>query len=315
MKKTLISAVVLTALLTTGCQDQETQAKIERLNQTVTQLTAENDRLKVDLTAEKERAEKIIPAIFVEKEMVFNKSETIKYPKPKQGEDYLSEEGKIEHSVFTLKTNVDWLNTLLWEELTRDLWEKLTRDENENNKRNVPTREQLVAELQKNFDATYKAMTEERTKGDEGHLSVDFIGQKEKLATFSIGAYEYEGGAHGMGGSLYLTVDLISRKILRLNDLFDEKVLQKVKDLLWANYTQDGMVKDDETFRKKESFNVSDNIYLDFKGVHFIYNIYEIAPYADGEQDLTLNWWQLKDLLKSDFKQQNYVKFDEDGKE
>ncbi len=41
MKKTFISAVILTALLSTGCQDKEAQSKIEQLNQTVTQLTAE----------------------------------------------------------------------------------------------------------------------------------------------------------------------------------------------------------------------------------------------------------------------------------
>ncbi|TGY47837.1 DUF3298 domain-containing protein [Rodentibacter caecimuris] len=301
MKRTLISAVIFTALLTTGCQDKDAQTKIEQLNQTVAQLTAENTQLK----AEKSLAENVIPAIFAEEDVVFKKSETIQYPKPKSEEDYSPEEGKIEYSISMLKTNIDWLNTLLWEELTRD----------EDNKGKVLTREQLVAELQENFNETYEGMKEEKTMGVERRLWVDFIGQKEKLATFSVGTYEYEGGAHGMGGNLYLSIDLTSHKILKLNDLFDEKVLPKVKELLWANYTQDGAVKDDETFTKKADFNVSDNIYLDSEGVHFIYSAYEIAPYAAGESDLTLNWWQLKDLLKPDFKQQSYVKFDEDRNE
>ncbi|MCX2962132.1 DUF3298 domain-containing protein [Rodentibacter caecimuris] len=300
MKKTLISAVVLTALLTTGCQDQETQAKIDQLNQTVTQLTAENDRLKADLTAEKERAAKTIPAIFAEKDVIFDKTETFKYPQSKG--DYVPEEGRISYSISMLKTNIDWLNTLLWEELTQE-------------EGKVPTRDQLVENYQKHFDETRKGMMEEPSIAFESSRWVDFISQKEKLATFSIGYYDYAGGAHGTGGNRYFTLDLISHKILKLNDLFDAKALPQVKELLWENYTQNGSVKDDETFTRKVDFNVSDNIYLDSEGVHFIYSVYEIAPYAAGEPDLTLNWWQLKDLLKSDFKQQNYVKFEEDGKE
>ena len=60
MKKTFISALILTALFTvTGCEDKEAKATIAQQTQTIAQLTAENTQLK----AEKEKAEKIIPAI------------------------------------------------------------------------------------------------------------------------------------------------------------------------------------------------------------------------------------------------------------
>ncbi len=56
MKKTLISALILTALFAvTGCEDKETKTTIEQQTQTIAQLTAENTQLK----AEKEKAEKI----------------------------------------------------------------------------------------------------------------------------------------------------------------------------------------------------------------------------------------------------------------
>ncbi|OOF43683.1 hypothetical protein BKK51_11020 [Rodentibacter trehalosifermentans] len=297
MKKTFISVAILAALFTTGCQDKEAQAKIEQLNQTVTQLTAENTQLKADLMTEKERVSKMIPAIFVEEDVVFKKSETIKYPKPQPEEEYLPEEGRIDYTISTLKTNIDWLNTLLWEELTRD-------------GNNVPTREQVIQYYQKGFDETRRAMLEEPSLAFETNSWVNFIGQKEKLATFSIGTYDFTGGAHGMGGTRYLTVDLTSHKILKLNDLFDENSLPKVKALLWDNYTQQGTIKDEDTFTSKADFNISDNIYIDSEGVHFIYSAYAIAPYAAGEPDLTLNWWQLEPLLKAEFKQQNYVNFD-----
>ncbi len=293
MKKALISAVILTALLTTGCQDKETQEKIDRLNQRITQLTEENKQLQLDVLANKTWAENIIPAIFAEEDVVFKKSETIKYPKSK--EDYAPKEGNIVYSISTLKTNIDWLNQLLWEKLTR-------KDGN------VPTREQFVSNHQKDFDESKKVMMEEREIGLVVNRNIDFIGQKEKLATFVIGNYEYTGGAHGMNINRYFTVDLTTHRILTLNDVFDDETLPKIKDLLWQRYIgQRG--ENGETFVSQKDFKVSHNIYLDSSGVHFIYDVYEIAPYALGEQDLTLGWWALETLLSSKFKQQNYVKF------
>ena len=47
MKKTLISALILTALFTiTGCEDKEAKATIEQQTRTIAQLTAENTAIK-----------------------------------------------------------------------------------------------------------------------------------------------------------------------------------------------------------------------------------------------------------------------------
>ena len=65
MKKTLISALILTVLFTvTGCEDKEAKATIEQQTQIIAQLTAENTQLK----AEKEKAEKVIPAIIAQED-------------------------------------------------------------------------------------------------------------------------------------------------------------------------------------------------------------------------------------------------------
>ena len=114
MKKTFISALILTALFTvTGCEDKEAKATIAQQTQTIAQLTAENTQLK----AEKEKAEKIIPAIIAQNDVIFDKEETIKYPKPVKEDEYAPVEGKIHHSVSTLKTNIEWLDKLLLEEI------------------------------------------------------------------------------------------------------------------------------------------------------------------------------------------------------
>lgn len=286
MKKTLVAALISSVILLTGCQDKDTETKIKQLNQTVAQLTTENVKLK-------EQIEKTVPAIFVENDEIFNQSEIIKHPKSK--EDYQPEETKIEYSISTIKTNIDWLNDLLWKKLT----------ENEEMK-NI-SREQFVARYQTAFEEDKKEVKETPSFGISHSMWTDFIAQKEKLATFAISFYDYEGGAHGIEGNRYFTIDLTTRHILTLNDLFNEKDLPKVKTLLWEQYNNSN--KEYEPVIGADSFNLSNNIYLDSRGVHFIYDVYEIAPYAAGEQDLFLYFGQLEELFKPEFKRSNYVKF------
>lgn len=286
MKKTLVAALISSVILLTGCQDKDTETKIKQLNQTVAQLTTENVKLK-------EQIEKTLPAIFVENDEIFNQSEIIKHPKSK--EDYQPEETKIEYSISTIKTNIDWLNDLLWKKLT----------ENEEMK-NI-SREQFVARYQTAFEEDKKEVKETPSFGISHSMWTDFIAQKEKLATFAISFYDYEGGAHGIEGNRYFTIDLTTRHILTLNDLFNEKDLPKVKTLLWEQYNNSN--KEYEPVIEADNFNLSNNIYLDSRGVHFIYDVYEIAPYAAGEQDLLLYFGQLEELFKPEFKQSNYVKF------
>lgn len=286
MKKTLVAALISSIILLTGCQDKDTETKIKQLNQTVAQLTTENAKLK-------EQIEKTVPAIFVENDEIFNQSEIIKYPKSK--EDYQPEETKIEYSISTIKTNIDWLNDLLWKKLT----------ENEETK-NI-SREQFIARYQTAFEEDKKEVKETPSFGISHSMWTDFIAQKEKLATFAISFYDYEGGAHGIEGNRYFTIDLTTRHILTLNDLFNEKDLPKVKTLLWEQYNNSN--KEYEPLIGADSFNLSNNIYLDSRGVHFIYDVYEIAPYAAGEQDLLLYFRQLEELFKPEFKRNKYVKF------
>ena len=286
MKKTLVAALISSVILLTGCQDKDTETKIKQLNQTVAQLTTENVKLK-------EQIEKTVPAIFVENEEIFNQSEIIKHPKSK--EDYQPEETKIEYSISAIKTNIDWLNDLLWKKLT----------ENEETK-NI-SREQFIARYRTAFEEDKKEVKETPSFGISHSMWTDFIAQKEKLATFAISFYDYEGGAHGVEGNRYFTIDLTTRHILTLNDLFNEKDLPKVKTLLWEQYNNSN--KEYEPLIGVDSFNLSNNIYLDSRGVHFIYDVYEIAPYAAGEQDLLLYFGQLEELFKPEFKRNNYVKF------
>ena len=294
MKKTLISVLILTALFTTtGCEDKEAKATIAQQTQTIAQLTAENTQLK----AEKEKAEKVIPAIFAEKDVIFEKVEKIKYSKS-QERWFSSDEGEVNISLLGLKTNVAWLNDLLWSELVKnDFGENVSK-----------TRDQMLSKYKTIWNDVKESLEKEPELGFSSNTWMMFVGQKEKLATFAIRYYSYTGGAHGLGGSEYLTIDMTTHKVLTLSDIIEQKKLPEVKELLWSFYTDYGRIKDEEAFTKKTDFDVSKNFYLAHDGIHFIYHVYEIASYAEGEQDLVIPWvWlQRENLLTSDFVKQKY---------
>ena len=263
MKKTLISALILTALFTaTGCEDKEAKATIAQQTQTIAQLTAENTQLK----AEKEKAEKVIPAIFAEKDVIFEKVETIKYSKS-QERGFSSDEGEVIISLLGLKTNVAWLNDLLWSELVKKEFGE-----------NAPkTRDQVRSEYQTILNDVKASLEKEHELGFTRNAWITFVGQKEKLATFAIRYYSYTGEPHSVGGSEYLTVDMTTHKVLTLSDIIEQKKLPEVKELLWSFYTNFGSTKDEDAFTKKTDFDVSENFYLAHDGIHFIYHVYEIA--------------------------------------
>ena len=297
MKKTFISALILTALFTvTGCEDKEAKATIEQQTQTIAQLTAENTQLK----AEKEKAEKVIPAIFAEKDVIFEKVEKIKYSKS-QERWFSSDEGEVNISLLGLKTNVAWLNDLLWSELVKnDFGENVSK-----------TRDQMLSKYKTIWNDVKESLEKEPELGFSSNTWMMFVGQKEKLATFAVRYYSYTGGPHGVGGNVYLTVDMTTHKVLTLFDIIDQKKLPEVKELLWSIYTRSGRIKDEEAFTKKTDFDVSKNFYLAHDGIHFIYHEYEIASYAEGEQDLVISWGllQLENLLMPDFVKQKYYDF------
>ena len=297
MKKTFISALILTALFTvTGCEDKEAKATIEQQTQTIAQLTAENTQLK----AEKEKAEKVIPAIFAEKDPIFEKVEKIKYTQA-QERWFERDEVEIDISVLGLKTNIDWLDELLWTELVK----------NEFGENAPKTRDQMLSKYKTIWNDVKASLEKEPELGYARHAWMIFVGQKEKLATFAMRYYSYTGGPHGVGGNEYLTVDMTTHKVLTLSDIIDQKKLSEVKELLWSVYTCSGRIKDEGAFTKKTDFDVSKNFYLAHDGIHFIYGEYEIASYAEGEQDLVIPWelLQRENLLTPDFVKQKYYDF------
>ena len=141
----------------------------------------------------------------------------------------------------------------------------------------------------------------------ETRVGMEYLGQRENLATFTLHYYGYSGGAHGMYSTHFVNVDLDKKAIIRLDDVFTKAQQSKVKALLWEIYQNEYRGDNgerQEPFTVKADFYLSDNFYFSKDGIVFVYPPYAIGPYAEGEKELSLSLYddEVKALLTPAFK-------------
>ena len=129
------------------------------------------------------------------------------------------------------------------------------------------------------------------------------VGYKECI-TYIVAHEEYNGGAHP-NTYIYITnFDPNSGDEITLNDIFKEGYEEPLTAMLTSQLMKETQASTIEELRDKgflffdtEMF-VSNNFIPEDEGITFLYNRYEIAPYAYGEISLTLDYTTLKDIMK-----------------
>lgn len=156
--------------------------------------------------------------------------------------------------------------------------------------------------IRETFLPSLKESMQEYLKNTEGMEALDYLKKfpleetikdrlyyfDDEILVFEKMSYLYTGGAHGNYGKWGVVV---SKKegIIPLNEMIDLNNLE-LKRLLWEEYQKylakvDDAVQDYIDF---ENFKVSDAILLGYDGIIFIYQPYEIMPYAYGIVELKL---------------------------
>lgn len=292
MKKLLIATLIAGSLMLTACDDKEKTALTEQAQkqaQTIEQLNAQVDNLQKQVANLTENQ-----AIRVEPEVLFQKSEVIS---PTRGTEDASL-NKVKFDITMLKTNSDWLNTLLLNEIFARF--------NVEGQPKIEDRQQLVARLENDMAETLKEAKEYEMMAAETKISMAYLGQRENLATFTLQSYSYSGGAHGMYSTDYITVDLDKKAAIKLDDIFAKPQQEKMKALLWNIYQNEYRGDNGELqqpFTAKADFYVSENFYFAQNDIVFVYPPYAIGAYAEGEKELRLSLYneEVKALLTPAF--------------
>ena len=303
MKKLLVSALAVAGLTLTGCNDEEKNALSEQVKkqiQTIEQLNAQVNTLQRQVLDLAENQ-----AIRVEPEVLFEKSETIKFDN-KSPNSLAPEEAEVRISVKSLKANMDWLTDLLVNELIRQFTAE--------GKVKIENKQQFVEYLQTHYADNVKEVKEFELIGISTNVDVEYLGQRENIATFTMGYHHYSGGAHGMYSTQFVNVDLDKKAVIQLDDVFTKAQQNKVKALLWEIYQNESRGDNgerQEPFTAKADFYLSDNFYFSQDGIAFVYPPYALGPYAAGEKELRLSLYddEVKALLTPAFKflGKNYV--------
>ncbi len=122
------------------------------------------------------------------------------------------------------------------------------------------------------------------------------------------GAYDYSGGAHGNYLTNYYLLDKKTGEEIRLHDaLTDVKKVTKIGEKYFRK-TQElppNMSLEDCGFWFEKGFQLTGNFYFSEKGMEFIYNPYEIGPYALGMIEFTIPMKEIAPFLKISLERTN----------
>jgi hypothetical protein len=121
--------------------------------------------------------------------------------------------------------------------------------------------------------------------------------------------YVFTGGAHGIPGKKYFTLDLAEHKVLAIDDFFREPESENLRDIVMEELRlyseingeaiEDGMPLSQGIFYTDDPI-VSGNFFVSNEGLGLCWEPYEIAPYVFGSIEIILSWETIRPLLRYD---------------
>ena len=116
----------------------------------------------------------------------------------------------------------------------------------------------------------------------------------ERLLTYHLGTSSYlAGGAHGIYGNNYVTYDLKTNKAVTFNDIIADTTLLRAAVLKSIKATY-GYDKDDLFIPDNGLLPLPRDFFFDGTVLHVVYQVYEIASYAQGAIDAPIYPYMLK---------------------
>jgi len=125
------------------------------------------------------------------------------------------------------------------------------------------------------------------------YSDMKILSHTENYLTVNYNGYGFSGGAHGYGYDLNKTVDLKNQSIVHLSDIVDGSKVKWQPVLL--KHVEKEILFD-------ENITANSNFYFDKNSITFVYNQYEIGPYAVGIIEIKVPFSEIKQALKPEFK-------------
>ena len=135
------------------------------------------------------------------------------------------------------------------------------------------------------------------------NMTSEAVTGREGVIVYTTVVDYYEGGAHGINQRLVMNFDSKTGEQIELSDVFVPGFEQSLNNILLKTLITETGSKDENDLRDKGYLYSMDmfapvNFRLDKSSITFVYNPYEIAPYAMGMTELTLTYDELEKILK-----------------
>lgn len=134
------------------------------------------------------------------------------------------------------------------------------------------------------------------------------IGLSEAFGVVSLSLSEggYACGAHGYYAYVASTFNIATGKVLQLADLFTPGYEEAFKRLGEREVRSENQIPADQSLQEygyygfSESFVLASNWTIDAQGIHFVYNPYEVGPWAMPPPYFSLPFDEIKPYIRPD---------------
>ena len=144
-------------------------------------------------------------------------------------------------------------------------------------------------------------------------LKAGLLRQDSGLTTLQVGGYIYSGGAHGNSSTTFVNWDTKVRRNIALKDILTDGYQAKLAAIAETIFRKQEKLSDTSSlardyFFKDNKFALNDNYSITPLGLRFLYNPYEIKPYAAGTTDLFIPYKNIQLLLRPNTVVSQYIK-------
>lgn len=163
------------------------------------------------------------------------------------------------------------------------------------------------------MESEYESMlsvAREEFSYSQGYFNTYFIEENitvrradDTLFSFVCDGDWYQGGAHGMHYLYGYNYDTKTGKLLELADVTDdtEHLMELVAEELERTKTERNLYPDMDLKEKFQNPDYEPAWVIDYQGITFFFNPYEIAPYASGIQTVTISLKENANLIAKEY--------------
>lgn len=147
------------------------------------------------------------------------------------------------------------------------------------------------------FASTYKQMSRFDKNDSPALFWIKSEQQQVLINEFDLlciesASYVYTGGAHGMENFRFLLIDLAAGSTISKENLFLAEKESLLSQLITNTFRVQNGVPTEQSLTAfglfTDTIRANDNIFMNYSGIGFYYNSYEIAPYAFGHSSVLI---------------------------